>query len=89
MYALGGLEEHTTAKRLRRAGDADAWNSGTARPDQIARLKRETANGQRKNDYLAVARCVAAQVNIEDTVVRTGAYAHIFHVCHSCAERYQ
>ena len=67
IYAFGGLEEHSEAKRLRRAGDADAWNSGIARPDQIARLQRETANGQRKNDCLAVARCVAAQVNIEDT----------------------
>jgi hypothetical protein len=67
IYALGGLEEHTDAKRQRRHEDADDWNSGTARPVQIARLQREIADGQKKNDCLAVARCVAAHDYIEDT----------------------
>ena len=67
IYALGGLEEHSEAKRQKRAGDAEAWNAGTARPDQIAPLQREIATGQKKNDCLAVARCLAAPGFLEDT----------------------
>ena len=67
IYAGGGLKEHSEAKRQRRAGDAAAWNTGTARLDQIARLERQTATGQRRNDCLAVARCFAAQGDLEDT----------------------
>jgi hypothetical protein len=67
IYALGGLEEHSAAKRQRRHDDADAWNAGTARPDQIARLQKEVATDQKKNDCLAVSRCVAAQGFLEDT----------------------
>ena len=40
IYAGGSLEEHSEAKRQRRAGDAAAWNTGTARLDQIARMER-------------------------------------------------
>ncbi len=48
IYALGGLEEHSAAKRQRRHNDADAWNSGTARPVQIARLQKEVAHDQKR-----------------------------------------
>lgn len=47
--------------------DASAFNAGTADPDQLARLQRQTAIGQRRSDCLSVARCVAAKSCIEDT----------------------
>jgi hypothetical protein len=47
--------------------DASAFNAGTADPDQLARLQRQTLIGQRRSDCLSVARCVAAKSCIEDT----------------------
>ena len=67
IYAGGGLQAHSDAKRHLRVADASAFNAGNADPDQLARLQRQTAIGQRRSDCLSVARCVAAKSCIEDT----------------------